>query len=511
MKKLLVLLGIVIGLVACAPYASAAVSERIRSFETDVVVRQNGEAQVRETIVYDFGNAEKHGIYRDIPIDYKDGATSYYVTASLQSATTAANQAVQTQTEEVNGNLRIRLGDEDVKVTGQQTYVLSYTLAPIVMQKDGRPFLNLDVLGEGWQVPVDSFSAQVTLENGAAMTGVEWFGAVGTAGRATAQNIQPYQAVTINAYLPAGYTQHYLLPEQQRPFDIVAFLAELWWLIAGLALAAMALGIAVYRWLHARKKRKAQTVIPEYEPPKDMSPAEIGLIDDDTSDMREITATVIDWAVRGYITITRHEKKGIFGSVDYTLTRKKKEAESTLQADERQLFAAFFGGSDAIKLSKLDKTKMYQAVSKFREAIKKRLSDQGFYDSKGHIIIRGTLTDAGAKRWAQVEGFKDYITVVEKDRLAFSDAPEKSPKRFNELLPYAIALGVEKQWAKQFEGVDMGAETNWYVGNMAAFSAVSMTSDISDSFAATVNSNASVSPSGGSAGGGVGGGGGGSW
>ena len=509
MKKLLVCLSVLIGLLVLTPSVGAADGERIRSFESSVAILESGRAQIQETITYDFGANERHGIYRDIPIDYKDGETNYYVTAALQSAHDENKQEVKTNTEEIDGNLRVRLGDEDVKVTGVRTYVLNYSLEPIVMQKDGRPFLNLDVLGEGWQVPIDEFSAHVSLENGAAMTNLEWYGASGQTRHATAQNIQPYQAVTINATLPAGYTQNYLVPEQARPFDIFALLAELWWLVLAIAAVALAIGIAVYRWLHARKKRKAQTVVPEYEPPKGMSPAEIGLIDDDTSDMREITATVIDWAVRGHITITRHEKKGIFGSVDYTLTHKK--TGDTLQDVEQKLFDAFFNGSSEIKLSKLDKTKMYQAVSEFRGAIKKTLSDQGFYDSKGHVLVRGTLTDAGAKRWAQVEGFKDYITVVEKDRLAFSDAPEKSPERFNELLPYAIALGVEKQWAKQFEGIEMGSETNWYVGNMAAFSAVSMTSDISDSFASTVSINASVSSSGGSAGAGAGGGGGGSW
>lgn len=508
-RALILLLGAVIGLLVLTPSVNAVDGERIRSFESHVVILQSGKAEIQETITYDFGTNERHGIYRDIPIDYKDGETHYYVTAALQSAHDENKQEVKTNTEEIDGNLRVRLGDENVKVTGVRTYVLNYSLEPIVMQKDSQPFLNLDVLGQGWQVPIDEFSAHVALENGATMTGVEWYGASSQTGHATARSIQPYQAVTINAFLPAGYTQNYLVPEQARPFNILALLAELWWLVLAIVAAAVAIGIAVYRWLHARKKRKAQTVIPEYEPPKGMLPAEIGLIDDDTSDMREITATVIDWAVRGHITITRHDKKGIFGSVDYTLTRKK--ADDTLQAFEQKLFDAFFSGSDEVKLSKLDKTKMYQAVNDFRGAIKKALSDQGFYDSKGHIIIRGTLTDAGAKRWAQVEGFKDYITVVEKDRLAFSDAPEKSPERFNKLLPYAIALGVEKQWAKQFEGIEMGSETNWYVGNMAAFSAVSMTSDISDSFASTMSSNASVSSSGGSAGAGVGGGGGGSW
>ncbi len=88
---------------------------------------------------------------------------------------------------------------------------------------------------------------------------------------------------------------------------------------------------------------------------------------------------------------------------------------------------------------------------------------------------KGNLTDEGAKQWALVDGFKLFLNVVEKDRLKFTDAPEKTPERFSKLLPFAVALGVEKQWAKQFEGIDVTQSTNsWYNGgNMAAFSAAS--------------------------------------
>jgi len=78
-------------------------------------------------------------------------------------------------------------------------------------------------------------------------------------------------------------------------------------------------------------------------------------------------------------------------------------------------------------------------------------------------------------------------------------------------LPYAIALGVEKQWSKQFAGIDLTSSTNWYNGNVATFSAVALASDLGGIFASTISSNSSVSSSGGSSGGGFGGGGGGSW
>jgi uncharacterized membrane protein len=267
--------------------------------------------------------------------------------------------------------------------------------------------------------------------------------------------------------------------------------------------------IVAARAIRTHLRRKHQTVIAEYEPPDNLSPAHIGLLEDDRAENREITATVIDWAVRGYIKIAYIEKKGLFGSKDYELIKLK--PTDGLSTDEISLFNAFFSKGDQIKLSNLDKAAVATQASLFKSALKHSLTNRGYYQKDGQIFMRGTLTEEGAKEWAHVDGFRLYLSVVEKDRLKFSDAPERTPERFSKLLPYAIALGVEKQWAKQFEGIDLTESTGWYSGNLAAFSAVALASDLGSSFASTVSSNTSVSSGGGSSGGGFGGGGGGSW
>lgn len=509
MKKLLLIIGaLLLSAVFLTHPVAAQSQDTIRSFDSKVRINRDGTAHVEEKIVYDFGQQQKHGIFRTIPIDYKDGDVNYYITAMYQQTVDENRQKIQADVSVENGNYIIKLGDPDKTMTGAHTYVISYTLTPVVMKKDGNPFLNLDVLGRDWPAVVENFTAEVMLEDGLALQNVQWFGAEGRQSSASAQNLLPGQSVTINAFLPHNYTTTFLEPNKERPFDIGKFLADFWFLILFVLAVVVAIIIAFARWFPAYQKRKNQTVIPEYDPPKNMSPAEIGLLDDDSADMREMTATVINWAVNGYVKISPIEKKGWFSRKDYKLYQLK--AHSHLPEAEKALYNAFFAQGKEVTLNTLDKTKMIKATTEFRSVIKKQLSKAGYYEEGSNILKRGTLTEAGAKKWAQVEGFQLYMTVVEKDRLKFSDAPDKTPERFNALLPYAIALGVEKQWAKQFEGIDVTASTNWYAGNVAAFSAVSLTNDISTSFAATVTSN-SVSSSGGSAGSGVGGGGGGSW
>ena len=83
-----------------------------------------------------------------------------------------------------------------------------------------------------------------------------------------------------------------------------------------------------------------------------------------------------------------------------------------------------------------------------------------------------------------------------------------------EFLPYAIAFGVEKEWAKAFEGIIIPNPT-WYdggSGGVSTFNAVSLTNSVGGfSTAFATSSGTSASSGGGSSGGGGGGGGGGSW
>ncbi len=52
-------------------------------------------------------------------------------------------------------------------------------------------------------------------------------------------------------------------------------------------------------------------VNPQYEPPEGMTPAEIGTLIDNSPDMRDITASIVDLAVRGYLRIVEREQAGM--------------------------------------------------------------------------------------------------------------------------------------------------------------------------------------------------------
>jgi uncharacterized membrane protein len=131
------------------------------------------------------------------------------------------------------------------------------------------------------------------------------------------------------------------------------------------------------------------------------------------------------------------------------------------------------------------------------------------------------MTRLAAEVCERVLGFKRFLSVTEKTRLAFSDAPAKRPEQFAEFLPAAVALGVEKEWAKQF--ADLTIPPPDYIQGMGhswvGLSYVNAISRVTHSVGSSMSyhqtragsGRSGFSSGGGFSGGGFGGGGGGSW
>ena len=140
-------------------------------------------------------------------------------------------------------------------------------------------------------------------------------------------------------------------------------------------------------------------------------------------------------------------------------------------------------------------------------------------------IIKAPTVD-GRMAMDEIDGFRMYLDTAEKERLNFRNEPEMTISRFETILPFAIALGVEKPWTQRFEN-DLarnavsdydgsGYHPHWNTGSN--FSSGSMSRDVaafaSGMSAAMIAAQPSSSSSSGGGGGGSsggGGGGGGGW
>jgi hypothetical protein len=148
------------------------------------------------------------------------------------------------------------------------------------------------------------------------------------------------------------------------------------------------------------------------------------------------------------------------------------------------------------------------------------------------FFLMGAPTPLGRRRMDEIEGLRTYLKVAEQERMNMAGAPQMSPQHYETLLPYAVALGVEKPWSKSFQkwlaaAVAAGAAgaiayhgPSWYRGRRdfrvddIGSTMGGLAGDISKSFTAalpTPKSSSSGFSGGGSSGGGGGGGGGGGW
>lgn len=554
----------------------ALAQERIISFEAEYAVRQDAMVEVREHIVYDFGAGERHGIYREIPYRYSSGAGSYTADITGISVSNPEGGEYEFDTSRSGGFLNIRIGDPDEIVTGVHDYIIEYLVERPILYLEGQDEFYWNVTGEGWGVPIETVRGSVAFPPGTRSIEASCYaGTMGGSAPCMRQDrtdagysfsagpLAPYEGVTVAVAFPKG-----AIYEPTRAERIAKWLSD----NSIIFLPLLTLLVAGFLWTRrGRDPRGRVTIIPQYEPPAGLTPAEAGVVYDEFMHAKDLTAEIIYLATRGYIHIHRLDEKmfGIFPSTDYMLEQKKGAADLANVHDRlimESLFKSSFGGTKTVEGREVQGTllsKLKGSFSSERSAIIRsvysRVVAEKYFPANPNavrawyavggvagaigagvawILVSGSMTGIsaasiilsalimlgiafimprrtpkGVAAREHILGFRRYLSVAEKDRLKFHNTPEKKPEVFEAMLPYAIALGVEKEWASQFK--DMHLSPTWYSGHaLHSFAAADLSRDLSSfgtAIAAASAPQSSGSGGGGSVGGGFGGGGGGSW
>jgi uncharacterized membrane protein len=544
-------------------FPSFAHAEVIRDFHVDATMDSERNLSVTETITYDFEDAERHGIYRNIPVRYTRDGAGYDLHLKGISAS-MDGKAVPFSTTYGDGDIIVKIGDPNKTITGPHTYAITYATNRAINFFEAHSELYWNVTGNGWPVVIEKASMSVGMPPVPfrfSATSTCYTGPIGSvAGDCEASSVDRYVTFRSTRVLLPGEGMTIVLGMPAGVIRAPTALERFWMLLRDnvvLALPLFTLFWMAYLWRMYGKDPAIPTIIPEYESPEGLPPADLTcILTSGFVTTHGITATLLDLARRGYLHVRFGEKKKLIGTEQtYTLV-KVKDADEKLPAPERALATALFKGGDELKLEEFRNRQLYTNIATFREEVKKRLKEKKlfsmawysqrwvyvvgavvwawmaifFFPSEPLGMLAGLLsavpilafglamqqrTPKGAAMFAKVKGFEYFMSVAEKDRIAFHNAPERTPTQFLELLPYAIALGVEKQWAKQFQGIDIPPPEwaeNYPTGSFRATSYSSAFSAIHTA-ASSGYSAPSSSGSGGSgrSGGGFGGGGGGSW
>ena len=592
----------ILGLVAASVLgigvpAGAQASEAIHSYDVAIEIRTDDSIRITEVIDYDFGTAQHHGIFRDVPTrqSYDERYDRVYPLHVESVSATGGASADFEVSDEPGGITRIKIGDPDVTTSGEHTYTIVYTVEAALNGFRDHDELYWNAIGSEWDVPVDRATATVVAPAGI-LDAVCYAGPVGSTtpcdkltiagetARFRRSGLVPFDAFTLAVSLPKGAVAD-PRPRLVEPWSIGrAFSRTPVTLgLSGGLLVLLIAGCGWLLWTRGRDRRyvgspvdqtlgnptgAAQSVplfergiAPvEFAPPQDMRPGQVGTIVDERANTLDVTATIVDLAVRGYLTIEEIPKEGWFGKPDWTLHRTDK-ADGDLLTYERTLLSGLFKDGDDPKLSSLKRT-FSERLAKVEEQLYTDAVKRGWFVKRPDkvraswhargvvsivaglaltfalarwttfglvglpVVVAGLLLTAGA-RWMpsrtakgtaiarRVGGFRTVIETAETHMSRWAEEQNV----FTRYLPYAIVFGCTEKWAKAFEGLQqMPPDTTWYLSSRPfVYADFGRTlDDFSVTTGGTIASTPSSSGSsgfsgGGFSGGGGGGGGGGSW
>jgi len=553
-------------LALAATSLSAQRSYSIERFDAQIRVNRDASIDVTETITARFVGSY-NGLYRTVPVTYRTPqGLNWTLGVALRSAQDDAGHNLKTETSRMGAYVKFKVwipGAADA----DRTIVLRYHATNGLRFFDEHDELYWNVTGDEWEVPIRAATAQIELPPGTpGVRAIAFNGVYGSTARDATVKIDG-NVVRIAMPHPLEYHEGVtaVVGWNKGVVTPPSLLARAWGTARSnwpLLIPIPVFLLAFASWYRSGRDPRRRPIAVEYEPPKTMTPAEAGTLIDNSADMRDITATLVDLAVRGYLRIEEHQTPKLFGlfggATTYTLHRLK--TSDGLKLHEAAVFHGIFASNvDDVPLDDL-KDEFYEQLPLIQDAIYDELKDGGFYRDRpdkvqkkwytlaigltvliaaggaylaklvlltaipfiaasilvllilvGFAQIMPARTEPGTRALEHVLGFEEFLRRVESENLKRIIVGH--PELFDKYLPFAMAFGVEKQFARAFEGI-YTQPPQWYVGpsvlnfNVSHFS--SSVSSLSSVAGTTMSSTPRSSSGSGFGGGGGGGGGGGS-
>jgi uncharacterized membrane protein YgcG len=498
----------------------SAKERRLLKFNSEITVLPDSTIDVTENITFQFIGGPWQGIYRSIPVEYSGPrGLNYSLFLEVKSVTDESGNKLRYESsrERQYRKLKIYVPNAD---NSTRTISINYMVSDALRFFDDHDELYWNITGDEWPIPIESAGAHIVFPEGTSSLRTNVFtGAYRSVGRNAVAEIDGtgvdvhstaplaiHEGLTIAVAFDKGAVR-----EPTAGSRFLLYLRSNW----PLGIPVVTFFLMFWLWWTRGRDPRLHPIAAQYEPPNRLTPGEVGTLIDNSVDMRDITASIVDLAVRGYLVIEEQKKDHLLGlthSKDYTFHLKKSRNEwSALKPHEQELLGGLFAGGnagDAVALADLH-NRFYQNIAGIKNQIFGSLVGQGYYARRpdsvrstymvigmviGFICIWGgarvarnlgmapfpfvaagvlsaavvcafgwfmpARTQSGARALEGILGFEDFLNHVEADRF---NRMIKTPEMFEKFLPFAMALGVEKNWSKAFQGI-YTQPPQWYQG-----------------------------------------------
>ncbi len=480
----------------------------IKSFNSEIYLNADSSADITETITADFSKESHRGIERDIPYSFINNRNT---PIKLLKAIDEQGQSWHIKKFKENGYLKIQMTTpDDHLMNSEASFIIKYHIDNVFNFFEDHDEFYWNVNGPDWSVPTTNVNTTIhspvdlpeppqiacfTGEYGSAQNNCNYKKIdAKTISISTTKALRNYEGLTVVFGLPQGTITKPSIRKKITWFiqdNLVIFLPIATFLIA------------LFCWYQYGRDDQgvSDTIVPTFTPPKDLSPTETGTIIDEKLDPRDITAAIIDYAVKGYIKIKEIETPGMF--------RKKTDFELELvkpclleKKFEKEIILGIFGINKTGQKKKISEltNNFYTHVPLITNSVLEELIANDYfphnpetvcstYQFIGFGMVFATLfimniqsglhifsialsgliiagfgaimprkTTKGTRTYYELKGLYEYMNTAEKDRMKFQ---EKNNIIFEKLLPYAMAFGIIYKWTNSFEGI-LKKPPSWY-------------------------------------------------
>jgi uncharacterized membrane protein YgcG len=551
---------VALAVVPALPAAAAADGERIISYDVQLAVQTDGSLRVQETIDYDFGSNQRHGVERRVDTEqrYDDTHDRRFPVSGVTAGSADAPATVQVSGDDAQTTIRI--GDPARTVTGRHTYRIGYSVAAATTRFADHDELYWNAFGPDWPVPAQAITVRVT---GAPVTKATCFTGrpgstagcpLATAAGSTASYrggpLGPGGVLTVVAAFPPGSVAT-AAPILTDRLTAGRFLAGRPAAAVPLALVVLAGPLLLLVRGRRRKREQEEPALAyrgQYQPtpPAGLRPVLANTLLSGRFKTVDPIAVLLDLSARGYLSITPLSAR------DWRLVAQR-GPDGSLRPEELTVLQAVFAGGPDTTLATAARA-LTRTRGRVRELAREEVVRQGWYSSTpggaGRVgpIVLGVLmvflalpltfvlgfalhagvvgpalfvggilmiaygaskpaprTPAGEIARSQLMAFTRTLAGIDPTRLP----PDRREATLAGLLPYAVALGLAPQLAAAFSAAGVVAGGYAYATNPLWWS--TFAGDATRATSPASSSSGGSGFSGGSAGGGGGGGGGGSW